>query len=377
MGKRTRIASVVGARPQFVKLAPIIRAAAGRDGVAHRVIHTGQHYDQNMSASFFEQLEMPAPDLDLGVGSGSHAAQTAAMLARLEEDFLDYRPDAVLVYGDTNSTLAATLAASKIHVPVAHVEAGLRSYNRKMPEEINRLVADHCGDRLYAPTPVAMRNLAAENLSGRAVFSGDVMYDAVLHNIELARRSSNVLEALSLSSGGFGLVTVHRPVNTDPEPLQSLLGQLQRVARDQLPLVFPVHPRTRAVIEQIGFRPEGGLQLVEPQPYLDNIRLIEAAAVVITDSGGMQKEAAFLETPCLTMRNETEWVETVEIGVNRLVGDAATGLADSIAEMLQARGIFDEATRRQLRECYGEGNAAGFIVDDCLAWVSANTRKEE
>jgi len=260
---------------------------------------------------------------------------------------------------------------------VAHVEAGLRSYNRKMPEEINRLVADHCGDRLYAPTPVAMRNLAAENLSGRAVFSGDVMYDAVLHNIELARRSSNVLEALSLSSGGFGLVTVHRPVNTDPEPLQSLLGQLQRVARDQLPLVFPVHPRTRAVIEQIGFRPEGGLQLVEPQPYLDNIRLIEAAAVVITDSGGMQKEAAFLETPCLTMRNETEWVETVEIGVNRLVGDAATGLADSIAEMLQARGIFDEATRRQLRECYGEGNAAGFIVDDCLAWVSANTRKEE
>jgi len=377
VGKRTRIASVVGARPQFVKLAPIIRAAAGRDGVAHRVIHTGQHYDQNMSASFFEQLEMPAPDLDLGVGSGSHAAQTAAMLARLEEDFLDYRPDAVLVYGDTNSTLAATLAASKIHVPVAHVEAGLRSYNRKMPEEINRLVADHCGDRLYAPTPVAMRNLAAENLSGRAVFSGDVMYDAVLHNIELARRSSNVLEALSLSSGGFGLVTVHRPVNTDPEPLQSLLGQLQRVARDQLPLVFPVHPRTRAVIEQIGFRPEGGLQLVEPQPYLDNIRLIEAAAVVITDSGGMQKEAAFLETPCLTMRNETEWVETVEIGVNRLVGDAATGLADSIAEMLQARGIFDEATRRQLRECYGEGNAAGFIVDDCLAWVSANTRKEE
>lgn len=370
MSAALRLTSVVGARPQFVKLAPVIRALAGREGVEHRVIHTGQHYDERMSASFFEQLEMPAPDLDLGVGSGSHAVQTASMLTMLEADFLSNAPDAVLVYGDTNSTLAATLAAAKLQVPVAHIEAGLRSFNRGMPEEVNRLVADHCGDRLYAPTPQAMANLAAERLANRAVVSGDVMYDAILHNIGLARQRSSILDALSLRQGEFGLVTVHRPVNTTGDALTSLLRELEAVARDCLPLVFPVHPRTRSVIDELGYRPGKRLVLTEPMPYLDNIRLIEAAAVVITDSGGMQKEAAFLETPCLTMRSETEWTETVAIGVNRLVGDAATGLVESIGGILQAPSLFDDATRRQLREHYGEGRAASFIVDDCLAWLA-------
>lgn len=370
MSGSLRIVSVVGARPQFVKLAPIIRALEARAGVTHRVIHTGQHYDARMSASFFEQLEMPPPDADLGVGSGSHAVQTASMLTKLERDFLGHKPAVVLVYGDTNSTLAATLAAAKIHIPVAHVEAGLRSFNRAMPEEINRLVADHCGDRLYAPTPQAFRNLEAEDLARRAVVSGDVMYDAVLHNIQLARQRSRILEALSLRERSFGLVTVHRPVNTTGEALRSLLRELEAVARDCLPLVFPVHPRTRAVLEELGYRPGEGLQLTEPMPYLDNIRLIESAAIVITDSGGMQKEAAFLETPCLTMRDETEWTETVDIGVNRLVGNAATGLVETIGGILQAPAVFGDDIRARLREHYGEGCAAAFIVDDCLAWLA-------
>lgn len=366
-GMRTLV-SVVGARPQFVKLAPVARALAAREGVVHRVVHTGQHYDENMSARLFEELELPAPDLNLGVGSGSHAGQTAAMLIGLEAAFTDHMPAAVVVYGDTNSTLAATLVASKMHIPVAHVEAGLRSHNRLMPEEINRLVADHCADRLYAPTPRAMSNLESEDLAGRAVLSGDVMLDALLRAMDLAESGSRMLNSLKLESGRFALVTIHRPANTSASVLEFLMRTLEDTARQHVPLVFPLHPRTRAVLDRIGYTAPAGVHLIEPLAYLDMVALLRAAAVVITDSGGVQKEAAFLHTPCLTLRSETEWIETVEIGVNRLV--AGDDLASSVGEVLAAPDVFDEPTLERLREHYGTGSAAAVIVDDLVQWIS-------
>lgn len=370
MAVAVTLVSVVGARPQFVKLAPISRAIERMPDVVHRVVHTGQHYDDSMSASFFEQLELPRPDLDLGVGSGSHATQTGAMLTKLESYLAEHPPQAVLTYGDTNSTLAATLAASKIHVPVAHIEAGLRSYNRAMPEEINRLVADHCSDRLYAPTPQALRNLGSENLADRAVLSGDVMLDAVLRNIDLAHAGSRALDELGLREKRFGLVTVHRPVNTGGDALAHLLDALEETAA-HLELLFPVHPRTRAMLDTLGYEPPKGLRLLGPLPYLDSILLIQHAAVVITDSGGVQKEAAFLHTPCLTMRDETEWTETVGMGVNRLVGNAASGgLADAVAAVLEAGDPFDAETLGEIRRQYGSGDAAQMIVRDCIDWLS-------
>lgn len=365
-----RLVSVVGARPQFVKLAPIVRVAGQRGDVDHRILHTGQHYDSAMSDVFFEDLKMPAPDADLGIGSGSHGEQTAAMLVALEKTFSGERPDAVLVYGDTNSTLAATLAATKIHVPVAHIEAGLRSFNRKMPEEINRLVADHCSDRLYAPTPVAVANLEDENLGERTVRSGDVMRDAVNFNIEQARRSSTILDDLALEQAAFSLVTVHRPANTDGANLELLLDRLEESSRRHLPMVFPVHPRTRAMLEKMGYQPPPTLRLTEPMPYLDNLQLLDNARYVVTDSGGVQKEAAFLETPCFTARNETEWTETLDIGVNRIVHDGASGLLAAIEEFMVSPVEFGADVHRQIDESYGRGDAANRIVDDCVEWLS-------
>ncbi len=364
------ILSVVGARPQFVKLAPIARALQDLDGVAHRIVHTGQHYDDNMSARFFEEFNLPEPDTDLGVGSGSHAAQTADMLTKLELTLEQERADVVLVYGDTNSTLAATLAAAKLHVPVAHIEAGLRSFNRHMPEEINRLVADHCSDRLYAPTPRAMRNLVDENLASRSIVTGDVMRDAVIHNLELARKKSTALESLDLDPGEFGLVTVHRPVNTETEALAQLMHALDAAAVQHLPMVFPVHPRTRAALDSISFSASSSLRMIEPLAHIDTIALIESAAFVITDSGGVQKEAAFLRTPCLTARNETEWIETVDIGVNRLVGDAPADLRGAVADVLDSGDVFGADRLRDIDTHFGVGDAAQRIVTDCIEWIS-------
>ena len=362
--------SVIGARPQFVKLAPIVQAMEEYEMVNHRIVHTGQHYDDRMSATFFDQLELPEPDVNLGVGSGSHGKQTAAMLVELEAYFLEFKPDAVIVYGDTNSTLAGAIAAAKIHIPIAHVEAGLRSFRRSMPEEINRLVADHCGDRLYAPTPQAMQNLRTENLETRSLLSGDVMLDAVLRNVALAQDKCTTLADYSLEPGGFGLVTVHRPVNTTLESLKGLLALFEATVEQHLTLMFPVHPRTRAVLDEMNYQPPDELRLLEPLSYLDIINLIQAAAVVITDSGGVQKEAAFLGTPCLTLRDETEWTETVSIGVNRLVGDTGSDLLVGVEECLASPNRFDEGARRQIAEHYGDGHAARVIVKDLIGWLS-------
>ncbi len=370
MAAASTLVSVVGTRPQFVKLAPIVRSLEQRTACHHRIVHTGQHYDDRMSAAFFRQLELPTPDIDLGVGSANQGAQTAEMLTKLEEYLLDEKPGAVLTYGDTNSTLAATLAAAKLNIPVAHIEAGLRSFNRKMPEEINRLVADHCSNRLYAPTPKAMENLKNENLIDRALLTGDVMLDAINHNIEMAEKKSQALDEYDVKKRQFGLVTVHRPVNTTGKALKILLEALETVAENHLPLVFPVHPRTQAVLDEMGYKPGSGLQIVEPVPYLDVITLIRAAAVVITDSGGMQKEAAFLETPCLTMRHETEWTETLDIGVNRLVGNSGSDLVAAMSTFRNAEHLFTENVRDQIIAHYGSGNAANVIVDDCIDWIS-------
>lgn len=374
MSEKLEIVSVVGARPQFVKLAPIARTLGAYGDVRHSIIHTGQHYDRNMSGRFFSDLELPFPDVDLSVGSGSHADQTGAMLTGLDRAFENRRPDVVLVYGDTNSTLAATLVASKVHIPVAHIEAGLRSFDRAMPEEVNRLVADHCSDRLYAPTPKAMENLSAENLGSRAIQTGDVMLDAIQFNVGLSESSSNILDSLKLENSSYGVVTVHRPVNTSGSSLNALMCELEKTTRQYSPLIFPVHPRTRHALDRLAYRPPEGLILLEPLPYLDIIQLIRFAAVVITDSGGVQKEAAFLNTPCLTMRSETEWPETVEIGVNRLIGNAASGLATAIESAWNSEDMFNGEVLQALERHYGQGDAAQRIVKDCIEWTTKARR---
>ena len=363
------LVSVVGARPQFVKLAPVSRALDETGIIEHVVLHTGQHYDANMSDSFFEQLGMRAPDLNLEIGSGSHAQQTGEMLTGIENYLVESEIDAVLTYGDTNSTLAASLAASKIHVPVAHIEAGLRSFNRSMPEEINRLVADHCSDRLYAPTPLAMTNLESENLVDRAVWTGDVMLDAVLHNAEVAAERSNIMNVLDLRPGQFGLVTIHRPVNTTVTELARILESLDSISTNHLKLVFPVHPRTRASLDRLGRNNGGNLLIVDPLPYFDSIAIIQAAALVITDSGGVQKEAAFLRTPCITVRDESEWKETVELGVNRLVSATGDQLAQAGREYLAGADPFDRATLQSLQTHFGVGDASKRIAEDCVVWL--------
>jgi len=362
------IISIVGARPQFIKLAPVARAMDAQPNIRHLIVHTGQHYDENMSDAFFTELDIPRPDLNLGVGSGSQSMQTAKMMEMLEAQFMESKPDVVVVYGDTNSTLAATLAASKLDIPLAHVEAGLRSFNRTMPEEINRLVADHCSDRLYAPTPTAVKNLTNENLSDRSMISGDVMYDAVQQNLVLAGEKSNILKEHGLEPGTYSVLTLHRASNTTPESVKAILQAVERCsAEHSLPVVFPVHPRTRSIIETAGSESSNMIQYVEPVPYLDMLTLVGSARLVLTDSGGLQKEAAFLSTPCITLREETEWVETVELGVNVLVGTDEKKLNQAFKDTLAAPDMFGESTITKLQDHFGSGDASRIIVDDLMS----------
>jgi UDP-GlcNAc3NAcA epimerase len=355
-----KVVTVVGARPQFVKAACVSRELRGRGGVAEVLVHTGQHFDAGMSDVFFAELGIPAPDHHLGVAGGAHGAATGRMLERLETVLLAERPDWVLVYGDTNSTLAGALAAAKLHLPVAHVEAGLRSFNRRMPEEVNRVLADHAADLLFAPTTTAVANLSREGIEdGRVVLSGDVMYDAALYYARAAAGRSGVLEELAVEPGGYVLATVHRAENTDaPERLAALFDGLARVSRE-LPVILPLHPRTRGALATAGIDPSAapGVRIVPPVGYLDMVTLERHAAVVATDSGGVQKEAFFYGVPCVTLRDETEWVELVELGWNRLASPAAGGEAVAAA-VLGARG-------RRGREAapYGLGDTASRIVD--------------
>lgn len=311
-----KIVTIVGARPQFIKAAAVSRVL--RRQIREVLVHTGQHYDGNMSQVFFEELEIPSPDCNLGIGSGEHGAQTGAILAAVEKVLQKEKPDRVLVYGDTNSTLAGALAAAKLHVPVAHVEAGLRSFNRRMPEEINRVLTDHVADLLFCPSRTAVGHLAAEGIRTGVHRVGDVMYEALMHAVRLAERNSRALERLQLAPGAYALATIHRAENTDdPARLGRLVAALQEVART-LPVVFPVHPRTRRRLPDLV--PGRGLHLVDPLGYLDMARLETRAALILTDSGGIQKEAYWLRVPCITLREETEWVETVQQGWNVLAG---------------------------------------------------------
>lgn len=367
---KMKVVSIVGARPQFVKLAPLTRAFKHHHQIEHRIIHTGQHYDHKMSAVFFAQLELPTPDLNLNIGSGSHAVQTGKMMEQLEAQFIRERPDVVLVYGDTNSTLAAVMAAAKIHIPVAHVEAGLRSFNRKMPEEINRVASDHCSDRLYAPTPKGMQNLQAENLASRSILTGDVMRDAVIHNISLANRKSMILDQFNDQNKPFAILTLHRPSNTKPAVLPKLIASIDSIAQNILPIVFPVHPRTRAIIGESGQPLSTTIKFIDPLAYLDMLSLVEKATFVMTDSGGLQKEAAFLETPCITLRDETEWTETVDLGINQLVGNNTDRLHAAVNRVITSPSPFKSHTRSQIDLLFGTGTAAHVIATDLLQFFA-------
>jgi UDP-N-acetylglucosamine 2-epimerase len=346
-----KIVSIVGARPQFIKAAAVSRVL--RERHQEILVHTGQHYDYEMSGIFFDGLELPRAKVNLGVGSGSHADQTGAMLKGIENILLAERPDYLLIYGDTNSTLAGALAASKLSVPVAHVEAGLRSFNRRMPEEINRVVADHLSDVLLCPSDTAVENLSGEGITRNVHLVGDVMLDVLnWAKQRLAARPSQVLERLGLTKQHYLLTTVHRSENTDDVArLTQILSAFNSLDE---PVVFPVHPRARKAITDAGFRTESHIQLVDPVGYLDMVALTSAARMVLTDSGGLQKEAYWLNVPCLTMRNETEWVETVEAGWNKLVG------SDSATILMGVRSFSPNGSHPVL---YGDGFASAKCVD--------------
>ncbi|WP_151523545.1 non-hydrolyzing UDP-N-acetylglucosamine 2-epimerase [Serinicoccus kebangsaanensis] len=350
-----KILSVVGARPQFVKLAPIAGECAGR-GVEHVIVHTGQHYDPMLSDVFFSDLGIPDPDVHLGVGSGSHGVQTGAILGALDEVLATHRPDWVLVYGDTNSTLAGALSAVKQQLRVAHLEAGLRSFNRRMPEEHNRVLTDHAADLLLAPTRVAADHLATEGLAGRTVVVGDVMID-VLHRVRDAMvDTGRVLADLGMPAGGFSVATIHRAENTDdPTRLGAIITALQQMDH---PVVLLAHPRLRAKAAEHGLDLDGGALVArDPLPYPQLVGAVSQARGVITDSGGLQKEAFALRAPCTTVRTETEWVETVELGWNVLV-EPGPGLREAASR--PAPGPTDATP-------YGDGRAAAAVLDALLA----------
>lgn len=358
-----KVATVIGARPQFIKAATVSRVFAETENAHEILVHTGQHYDANMSDVFFDELEIPRPAYHLGIGGGSHGQQTGQMLAQIEEVFLKEKPDRVLVYGDTNSTLAGALAAAKLHIPVAHVEAGLRSFNRRMPEEVNRVLTDHVSDLLFPPTKTAVDNLQNEGLSAEKVhLVGDVMYDAALYYGDKADRQSTVLEDLGLTPKGYVLSTIHRAENTDDEQrLKSIFEAFFEIAKS-VPVVLPLHPRTRKMLDSIGLLGDvkSALKLIDPVGFLDMVMLEKNARLVATDSGGVQKEAFFYRVPCVTLRDETEWVELVELGWNRIVPPGDKGRVSDGISAAMGNSCGQEAFP------YGRGDAskriAGIIV---------------
>lgn len=351
-----KILTIVGARPQFIKAAAVSRALAERfsSAMTEVMVHTGQHYDGNMSQVFFDELSIPKPKYNLEISGGNHGEMTGRMLGGIEKVILEERPDYVLIYGDTNSTLAGALAAAKLHVPVAHVEAGLRSFNMRMPEEVNRIVADRLSALLFCPTDTAVGNLAKEGVTKGVSNVGDVMYDASLFYAGAAKEHSRAVETLGVEPGGYVLATCHRAENTDdPQRLGEIVAALGALARD-IPVILPLHPRTRQIIEKLGLNAAlGNVTVAEPLSFLDMIRLEQSAKAIVTDSGGVQKEAFFFRVPCVTMRDETEWVETVTSGWNVLVGADGKRILSAVSH------IQIPATQSPV---YGDGDAAGKIL---------------
>ncbi|MDQ0316199.1 non-hydrolyzing UDP-N-acetylglucosamine 2-epimerase [Amorphus orientalis] len=344
MSKDLTIATIVGARPQFIKAAPFSRLVAEREGVREILIHTGQHYDSNMSDVFFDELAIPKPDIQLEVRNDGSGDITGRMLVELDRLLPTLEADCVLVYGDTDSTLAGALAAAKRHIPVVHVEAGLRSFNRAMPEEINRVLTDHLATLLFCPTGTAVTNLANEGITRGVIKSGDLMYDATIFARDRARERSSILDTLGLTPGEFRLATVHRAENTKGKPELERVADYLRQKAEEMPLVLPLHPRTRTVADRLGVS-FGAVRLIDPLGYLDMHRLLAAAHEVLTDSGGLQKEAYFHRVPCITLRSESEWVETIDAGWNRLWTSPETS-----------------RERTEITD-YGDGAAAAEILD--------------
>ena len=341
-----KIASIVGARPQFIKCNPVSKEL--RKDHQEVLIHTGQHYNYEMSKLFFEQLGIPKPDYNLGVGSGSHGEQTGKMLIEIEKILLKEKPDLVLVYGDTNSTLAGALAAVKLHIVIGHVEAGLRSFDKKMPEEINRVLTDHCSDLLFSPTRTGVINLEREGITKGVHLTGDVMYDALLNNLKIAEKS-NILDELNVKNEEFYLTTVHRPENTDN--IKNLSKILQVLSRINGKVIFPVHPRTMKFIKNNNLEKmiDENVIMIKPVGYLDFIWLEKNAKKILTDSGGIQKEAYMLKVPCITLRENTEWVETVKDGWNVLAGTNEEEILNSVKN-------FNPGGKQ--KKCFGNGTGS-------------------
>jgi UDP-GlcNAc3NAcA epimerase len=342
---RTVILTVVGARPQFIKAAAVSRAIRASSDFHEVLVHTGQHFDDMMSEVFFRELDIPPPDEHFAINGGTHGAMTGRMLEAIESALLKHRPDWVMVFGDTNSTLAGALAAAKLHVPVVHVEAGLRSFNRRMPEEINRVLTDHISTLLLSPTAAGVANLAAEGITTGVHHVGDVMYEAMVHAIARSRTQSRILGELGLSAGSYVLATIHRAENTDaPDRLAAIVATLTTEAAGRT-VVLPIHPRTRQSLARTSIG-TGKIRIIDPVGYIDMAQLLDGCALVMTDSGGLQKEAYFARRPCITLRDETEWVETIAHGWNRLwtapdwktprteIADYGTG--DAAARVLDA-----------------------------------------
>jgi len=346
-----KIISIVGARPQFIKCAPVSREL--RRECEEILVHTGQHYDPDMSDIFFKDLQIPEPDYHLEVGSGSHGKQTGAILERVEDVLMQEMPDLVVVYGDTNSTLGGALAAAKLHIPVAHVEAGLRSYDRTMPEEINRVVTDHIANLCLCPTQTAVDNLTKEGITKGVHLVGDVMVDALLHNTEIARKKSPIIRKLRLKKGDYYVATVHRPRNTDDK--KNLTAIIEAFRESGKTVVFPVHPRTKKYLQYYGLweSVSENIRFLDPLGYIDMLQLMNNAKKILTDSGGIQKEAYVMGVPCITMRENTEWIETLVGGWNVLVG------ADK--EKILAAILTDVRTNTD-NTVFGEGDAAQKIV---------------
>ncbi|MDI6763995.1 MAG: UDP-N-acetylglucosamine 2-epimerase (non-hydrolyzing) [Thermodesulfobacteriota bacterium] len=371
-----KIATIVGARPQFIKAAVVSRAIQisnkKKKKIQEILVHTGQHYDYLMDKVFFEELDLPQPHYHLGVGSGSHGKQTGIMLERIEAVLQKEKPGAVLVYGDTNSTLAGALAAAKLNIPVAHVEAGLRSYNRRMPEEINRLLTDHLSTFLFCPTTQAVQNLLKEGIrdgKGKIVKNvGDVMYDSILYYSKIVEKKSTILRDLGLfklktqnsklKTHNYYLATLHRAENTDdPKRLKSILKALNEIGKEA-PVILPLHPRTKKVMKIYNLSPDNHrVKLIEPVSYLNMLTLEKYARAILTDSGGVQKEAYWFGVPCITLRDETEWVETVKSGWNVLVGAETKRIIQGVHEAMR------EILPRKAPNAFGNGKASGKIVD--------------
>jgi UDP-N-acetylglucosamine 2-epimerase (non-hydrolysing) len=357
-----KIEIVVGTRPEIIKMAPIVKECLNMRDVQLRMSHTGQHYDTNLSACFFAELKLPSPDVNIGIGSDLHGAQTAKALLHLEEDFLAWKPDIVIAEGDTNAVLSAALASIKLGIPFGHVEAGIRSFDRSMPEEVNRILVDQCSDLCFAPTETARDNLLREGVRPEIIYvTGNTIADAVIQHVNLALKESNILQKLNLS-GKYIVATIHRPNNTDN------VGRLREVVAGingiGAPVAFPIHPRTAERLKANNLRFNTNVIGTKPLGYLDFLNLLANAYLVITDSGGIQEEASILDIPCLTVRDNTERPETIDAGVNMLVPANANQIVNAVGEILRSRVKWQQM--RDKKRLYGDGNSAKRIMEIVL-----------